>query len=141
MRLKRDTDSGRSFATRSSGSAELSSAGGTGGLAAVAVVAQTRVAQWPLGNTLSVAWVLSSSGWSSDFQPASLPPPKVSGYVPVTHDGIAKTLLGTDGARLYFQENQSVTSVGVIAQVSSSGGEVARIAVPSPTMRLLAVSP
>jgi Tol biopolymer transport system component len=59
--------------------------------------------------------------------------------VPVTHDGNPKYLVGTDGARLYLSE---FTSAGpLIAQVSSSGGEVAPVPAPDPTMFLLAVSP
>jgi Tol biopolymer transport system component/tRNA A-37 threonylcarbamoyl transferase component Bud32 len=140
-RLKRDTDSGRSSGTRSAGSAELSPAAGTGGLAAVAVVPKPGWTRWK-------SWAIAVGGLGFVlialliyFQSRPLPPPKVSGYVPVTHDGIAKGPVGTDGARLYFQENQSGTSAGVIAQVSASGGEVARVAVPSPSMLLLAVSP
>src|SRR5208282_5530787 len=45
-RLKRDTDSGRSTATISAGSAELSSAAGTGGLAAAAVVSKPGRPRW-----------------------------------------------------------------------------------------------
>lgn len=73
------------------------------------------------------------------LQSRPLPPPKVSGYVAVTHDGNPKGLVGTDGARLYFNEWASAGSA--IAQVSGSGGEVAHVPVPSPTMSLLAVSP
>ena len=65
--------------------------------------------------------------------------PTVSGYVPVTHDGNPKYLAGTDGARLYFGEFPSEGPV--IAQVSASGGVVAHVPVPAPTMLLLAVSP
>jgi eukaryotic-like serine/threonine-protein kinase len=68
-----------------------------------------------------------------------LPPPQVSGYVPVTHDGHRKGLVGTDGSRIFF--NEYPASVSLIAQVSSSGGEVAHVSVPAPTMSLLAVSP
>src|SRR6267378_761149 len=50
------------------------------------------------------------------LQSRTLPPPKVSGYVPVTHDGNLKYLVGTDGARLYFNEFPSAGLV--IAQVS-----------------------
>ena len=45
-RLKRDTDSGRSAGTISAGSAELSSAAGTGGLAAAAVVSKPGRPRW-----------------------------------------------------------------------------------------------
>src|SRR6266550_8060935 len=69
----------------------------------------------------------------------ALPPPKVSGYFPVTHDGHRKGLVGTDGSRIFF--NEYPASVSLIAQVSSSGGEVAHVSVPTPTMSLLAVSP
>jgi hypothetical protein len=73
------------------------------------------------------------------FHSRPLPPPKVSGYVPVTHSGSQKDLVGTDGARLYFNE---YAPAGLdIAQVSGTGGEVARVPVPAPSMGLLAVSP
>jgi Tol biopolymer transport system component len=73
------------------------------------------------------------------LQSRPLPPPKVSGYVPVTHDGSPKGLVGTDGARLFF--NEYLASGRFIAQVSSSGGEVALVSTPAPTMSLLGVSP
>ena len=140
-RLKRDTDSGRSSGTRSAGSPELSLAAGTGDLAAVAAASKPGWTKWK-------SWAIAVGGLGFVlialliyFQSRPLPPPKVSGYVPVTHDVIANGLVGTDGARLYFQENESGASAGAIAQVSASGGEVARVAVPSPTMSLLAVSP
>jgi Tol biopolymer transport system component len=72
-------------------------------------------------------------------QSRPLPPPKVSGYVPVTHDGNLKSLVGTDGARLYLNEFSSAGPG--IAQVSGSGGEVAHVQVPFPALSLLAVSP
>jgi len=51
-----------------------------------------------------------------------LPPPSVSGYKQITHDGLPKYLVGTDGSRIYFYEN----GYG-LAQVSTSGGPVAPI--------------
>ncbi|HTM39211.1 MAG TPA: protein kinase [Terriglobales bacterium] len=72
------------------------------------------------------------------LQSRPLPTPKVSGYVPITHDGSQKNLIGTDGSRLYFSEFSS-KGLGV-AQVSISGGEVAHVSVPAPTMFLIAVS-
>ena len=89
-RLKRDTDSGRSAATISAGSAELSSAAGTGGLAAAAVVSKPGRPRWK-------GWAVAVGGFGLVlialliyFQSRPLPPPKVSGYVPVTHDGQSK---------------------------------------------------
>ena len=139
-RLKRDTDSGRSATAVSVGSAELSSsAPGTFGLPAATVVSKPARPRWK-------GWAIAVAGLSLVviallvyFQSRPLPLPKVSGYVPVTHDGNLKILVGTDGARLYFNEF-AATGIG-IAQVSGSGGEVARVPVPAPTESLLAVSP
>ena len=69
-----------------------------------------------------------------------LPPPSVSGYAQLTHDGLPKAWLGTDGSRLYLQE-QTPDNPGAIAQVLVTGGDVAPIPVPSPTMWPLDVSP
>ncbi len=49
------------------------------------------------------------------------PGPRVSNYIQLTHDGMWKSLVGTDGSRLFFDLG-SDTSNG-IAQVSISGGE------------------
>jgi Tol biopolymer transport system component/predicted Ser/Thr protein kinase len=68
-----------------------------------------------------------------------MPPPKVSGYAQITHDGLLKFLVGTDGARLYLNEYYS--SGWVVGQVSNAGGEVVAIPTPSPSFALLALSP
>lgn len=68
-----------------------------------------------------------------------LPPPKVTGYKQITNDGDMKELVGTDGVRLYFSEGSS--SGHWIEQMSVSGGEPARVTVPSPFFRLFDVSP
>jgi len=139
QRLKRDTDSGRSAATLSAGSAEFSAVAGTDSRRREAGVSQTERPKWK-------SWAFAGSGFGllviayfMYVQSRTLPPPKVSGYVPVTHDGNSKGLVGTDGARLFFNEVRS--SGSVIAQVSSTGGEVAQVSIPAPTMSLLAVSP
>jgi len=137
QRLKRDADSGRSAATISVGSADLSPTAGTGGL--------TATLSKPPRPSLKV-WAVAVGGFGLVlialliyFHSGPLPPPKVSGYVPVTHNGGQKDLVGTDGARLYFNEH-AAAGLGV-AQVSGSGGEVAWVPVPAPSMGLLAVSP
>jgi serine/threonine protein kinase/Tol biopolymer transport system component/DNA-binding winged helix-turn-helix (wHTH) protein len=134
-RLKRDMNSPRSAATKSAGSGELSAAAPAGGLAAAAVVSKpgrARRKRWalPVGG---LGLVLM--GLLIYIQSRALPPPKVSGYVAVTHDGVAKGLVGTDGARLYFSSSSGLW------QVSASGGEVARVPLPAPTMQPLALSP
>ena len=141
QRLKRDTDSGRSAATTSApaASSEFSAVTTTDRISSATVVPETvrPGRKW---------WALTIGGFALIviaaviyIQSRPLPAPTASGYVPVTHDGNPKYLVGTDGARLYFGD---VTSGGqVIAQVSASGGEVAHVQVPAPTMSLLAVSP
>ena len=138
-RLKRDTDSGKSSGKRSVGIAEPSSASGTGAPAAAAVVSKP-------GRPARRGWAAAAGGLGLVliasliyFQSRPLPPPKVSGYVQVTHDGRLKDVIGTDGVRIYFNEALSVGQV--ITQVSPSGGEEVPVAVPSPTMQLLTVSP
>jgi serine/threonine protein kinase/Tol biopolymer transport system component len=69
------------------------------------------------------------------FRPV-LPPPSVSDYTQLTNDAAGKSLIGTDGARLYLGE----AGLGA-AQVSVSGGTVAPIATHLPGMRLVNVSP
>jgi serine/threonine protein kinase/Tol biopolymer transport system component len=135
LRLKRETESGRFAPTVSVGSAEPSSTTGTGSLAA-SVSKPTRPS-WKV-------WAVAAGGFSIVialliyFQSRPLQPPRVSGYIPVTHDGSQKNLVGTDGARLYF--NEYASGGRGIAQVSSSGGEVAPVPVPA-SMSLLGVSP
>jgi len=137
-RLKRDTHSRRFGATRPVGNAEPSSGAGTGDPAAPVVSKPVRPG-WK-------RWAVAVGGFGLVvialliyFQSRPLTPPKVSGYVQVTHDGNQESLVGTDGARLYF--NKWASLGWSIAQVSGSGGEVEPVPVPAPSMSLLAVSP
>jgi serine/threonine protein kinase/Tol biopolymer transport system component len=73
------------------------------------------------------------------------PEPKVSNYVQLTHDGQQKSLIGTDGSRLYLGlgvgSSGSFTAHG-IAEMSVSGGEPRRISItPSPDMVPVGLSP
>jgi eukaryotic-like serine/threonine-protein kinase len=79
------------------------------------------------------------------FRP-TLPPPRITGYTQITHDGQQKTFAGqatatvlTDGPRLFIQEN--VNGQFVIAQVSSSGGETVLIPTPFVNVAPLTISP
>ncbi len=139
-RLRRDTDSGRSAATISSAAAALPSAAETIGSAVAAAVTNAPRPWWKRPSVaVAGGVVLVVIAALIYLQSRPLPPPKVSGYVAVTHDSYPKDLVGTDGARLYFSED---ASAGLsLAQVSVSGGEVAHVAVPAPTMVPLNVSP
>ena len=67
------------------------------------------------------------------------PVPKVFNYVQLTHDGQPKTLVGTDGLRLYI--NLSNFGNEGIAAISVAGGEPTRIPAPSPLTYATDVSP
>jgi eukaryotic-like serine/threonine-protein kinase len=76
----------------------------------------------------------------------TLPPPRITGYTQVTHDGWQKNSFGqtvptvlTDGARLYIQEN--IHGRFVVAQVSEAGGDTVPIPTPFPNVSLATLSP
>ena len=82
--------------------------------------------------------VLLAAGVLAYFLMRPPPVPMVSNYVQLTHDGQPKSLIGTDGARLYMAVGEgnsgSVTSAG-IAQMALSGGELQRLSIlPAPGM-------
>jgi Tol biopolymer transport system component len=52
----------------------------------------------------------------------------VSTYTKITYDGVPKTLIGTDGSRLYFDSTWSDS----IGQVAVTGGAISTIPVPIP---------
>jgi serine/threonine protein kinase/Tol biopolymer transport system component len=56
------------------------------------------------------------------FRP-TLPPPTVSNYTQLTNDAVSKSLIGTDGSRLYLSDG----NIGA-AQMSVNGGSVAPVA-------------
>ena len=134
QRLKRDTDSGRSavsVASRSEAHPAATSASGSSSAARRPISKR-----WALVGGIVVVLGLAVLLY---VQSRPLPPPSISGYIPVTHDGIPKFLVGTDGARLFLGE---LASEGhVVSQVSTIGGEVARVSVPFPTMDPMDVSP
>ena len=78
------------------------------------------------------------------FRPV-LPPPRVTGFTQLTHDGWPKTfwsptvpIVLTDGARLYIQEN--IHGRFIVAQVSASGGDTIPINTPFQNVSLNTLS-
>jgi Tol biopolymer transport system component len=60
------------------------------------------------------------------------PVPTVSNFVQLSHDGVQKSLIGTDGTRLYLS---MITSAQLgIAAIPVSGGEASKLSMPSPGM-------
>jgi len=77
----------------------------------------------------------SSLLWSDS--PSLLP--KVTSSSQITHDGLVKTNLASDGSNLYFTELSGENSI--IAKVPASGGEVSQVPVGFASAQLLDVSP
>jgi serine/threonine protein kinase/Tol biopolymer transport system component len=139
QRLKRDMESGRSAASiaASASSGTHPSATASDRISGGLVSKSSRFGRKAWAGALGGVALLVLAVFIY-LQSRPLPPPKVSGYVPITHDRTSKYLGGTDGVRLYFQES---TSVAHIYQVSVSGGDAAPVPVTSPNMFPLAVSP
>ncbi len=134
QRLKRDTDSGRSAATIPTATSGISPVAVTSGSSPAIQPARSGWKIWAsIGGVVLI--VIAAFVY---LESPPLPQPKVSGYVPITHDGTQKWTVGTDGARLFLGEFGAASR---IVQVASSGGEVAPVSAPSPTMVALAVSP
>jgi eukaryotic-like serine/threonine-protein kinase len=68
-----------------------------------------------------------------------LPPPKVLATNQVTHDGIPKVSVLTDGARLYITETSGGSQP--LVQASSAGGQTSAIPTPFPNVSLSDISP
>ena len=102
------------------------------------VNAPTRSRHWPVALTsgLVLAVGIFVYAWTRP-----LPAPRVANYVQLTHDGLPKGLVGTDGSRLFLGLPSSAnTSNGSIVQMSISGGEPVRIPAASNTIIPLDVS-
>ena len=67
------------------------------------------------------------------------PQPTVLGYTQITHDGLPKKEIVTDGQRLYFQEVQG--DHFVVGQVSVAGGETSVVPTPFENIDIVAVAP
>jgi DNA-binding winged helix-turn-helix (wHTH) protein/Tol biopolymer transport system component len=85
-----------------------------------------------------LAAVIAATIW---YLHRPLPPPRITGYIQITHDGHRKYLAGTDSNRLYFNDSLGEATPGSIAQVAVSGGLIGQISVPLPSPILVDVSP
>ncbi len=78
------------------------------------------------------AGVLLAAGVLAYFLMRPPPIPTVSNYIQLTHDGQPKSLIGTDGARLYMAVSEGNTGSGTsagIAQMAVSGGELQKLSI------------
>ncbi|HWE84955.1 MAG TPA: winged helix-turn-helix domain-containing protein [Terracidiphilus sp.] len=90
---------------------------------------------WALAGSGVLILCLAGAVWDLH---RPLPPPRITEYVQITHDGHPKILAGTDGSRLYFTLF-SPFSPRSLAQVAATGGEISQIPVAVPGGDFLAV--
>jgi Tol biopolymer transport system component/DNA-binding winged helix-turn-helix (wHTH) protein len=90
--------------------------------------------RWLMGAAILIIG-LATAVWYLRLPP---PPLRVTEYTRITHDGHQKDLVGTDGSRLYFDQQIDLQP---IAQVAITGGEIAPISVPLPKPTIADVSP
>jgi eukaryotic-like serine/threonine-protein kinase len=139
-RLKREIDSGRTgtVSTQTSGTA-----------AAVAPttgqVGQPQSRSRMKWISIAAAALVMAGILAYELRPA-LPPPRITGYTQLTHDGLAKSFAGqaiatvlTDGSRIYIEEN--LNGRYVVAQVSAAGGDAVPMPMPFPNVSLDNISP
>lgn len=91
----------------------------------------------PVWSTVLVAvLVLAAAAYYVIARLSSTVPLRISAYTQLTHDGHAGLLRGTDGSRLYL-----IHDMYGVAQVATSGGEVASMPVALSNPILMDVSP
>ena len=97
---------------------------------------QKRIWTWAFAGAVAMALCLAAAIW---YLRRPLPPPRITAYTQITHDGRSKGLGGTDGNRLYF----TYLSPNSIAQVGVNGGEIAPLPITLPGIdsSLLDLSP
>jgi Tol biopolymer transport system component/DNA-binding winged helix-turn-helix (wHTH) protein len=66
-------------------------------------------------------------------------PPRVLGFTQITHDGLRKGQIFTDGERLYFQELEG--DHFVVSQVSVAGGETSVVPTPFQNVSIGGITP
>ena len=93
-----------------------------------------RSSRWITAITAAVLTGLTVTLW---YLHLPLPPPHISEYVPLTHDGHILSVGGTDGSRIYFNSNPW----GSIEQVGVSGGEIAKLPITELQVAVSDVSP
>ena len=86
----------------------------------------------------AIVLLLAIGYWSLWLHGAPVPP-RVTGSSQITHDGLVKMNLASDGSSLYFTELSEKSSI--ISKVAATGGDVSKFQVTFPSVQLLDVSP
>ena len=141
--LRRETESGEAFATRSAARPAPDSKERIRSAFATAATAQARApflprrraVIWGISIIVGIIAILAAARFVQS--PAS--PPRVVASVQITNDGSPKRSLVTDGVRLYFSEYTGGHSL--LMQVSTSGGDTAPLPNPLPSADIYDILP
>lgn len=141
-RLQREIESGRTGSV-SSYTSQVSE--GSAAVPAAAATAQPPTRSRGKWFAIAAAVVLIAAGAAYTLRPG-LPPPRITGYTQLTHDGLPKSFGGqaiaivlTDGSRIYVQEN--LNGRYIVAQASATGGDSVPMPLPFPNVSLDNISP
>ncbi len=157
LRLKRDTETGRTVAASSgsvaetqdaapqSGTQEVPTSGSghavTSSSRAVKVAELGKAGATKLWKTLLPAAVLIIAlGGTFAWLARPIPRPRVLATTQITHDGTGKKTLITDGFRLYIAEVKA-GNAAFLVQTSITGGETSTIPTPFTNIDIYDISP
>ncbi|HXM94195.1 MAG TPA: protein kinase [Candidatus Dormibacteraeota bacterium] len=157
LRLKRDTDTGHAVAVRSGNVSAAQDAAPSGSQqgaptsrsvppfalpsSAAVTAAELRTAGgrklWKILIPIAMLAIAFAGIFAWFSRP--LPPPRVLNTVQITHDGVSKTNLLTDGSRLYITESTGAKQF--LVQASVTGGDTSIIPTPFSSTVMFDVSP
>jgi serine/threonine protein kinase/Tol biopolymer transport system component len=139
--LRRETESGRGFATGATAGPDSKER--IRSALALAAATPAPAPSWPrtkpfIWGAFIIVAVLAILAAVRFFQSPQAPP-RVVASVQVTNDGLPKRSLVSDGVRLYFSEY--VGGHSVLMQVSTSGGDTASLPNPLPSADIYDILP
>jgi serine/threonine protein kinase/Tol biopolymer transport system component len=109
----------------------------SGGMTAASVPAAVSKSRWPWIAAVLIA-IITVAG-AIVWLRSPLPPPKVLATTQITHDGIPKVSVLTDGSRLYITENSGGSQL--LVQASTAGSQTSAIPNPLTSVALGDISP
>ena len=93
--------------------------------------AGTKAHKWRI-ITIAAVLVVAGLAVATYLMARPMPAPQVGNYVQLTHDGVQKSLIGTDGTRLYM--TMVTSALQDVTAIPVNGGEETNLPMPTPNM-------